>query len=124
MLPKRNKFGAKRAVDRNGRMYDSTGERDYGEELMLLEQAGAITNLEAQPRIELERGIFYKADFAWTEPSGLRVWADFKGISSERFRLICKLWALHGPGPLRIVQRRSKREGFRVTREILPKGEA
>lgn len=119
-----NKFGAKRAVDRRGRWYDSKLERDYAEELSLLEQAGAIVNLEAQPRVELERGIFYKPDFAWTEPNGRRVFCDTKGIVTERFRLICKLWALHGPGVLQIVQRRSKREGFRVTREILPKGEA
>ena len=123
-----NKYGARRAVDRNGRMYDSTAERDRAEELRLLEKAGEIRNLQAQPRLELERGIFYKPDFAYEEQVygsayWRPIWEDVKGVVTERFRLICKLWALHGPGVLRITQRRSRKDGFRVTREILPKGD-
>jgi hypothetical protein len=133
LLTRPNKFGARRAVDHNGRTYDSTAERDRAEELSLLEQAGEIRNLQAQPRIELERGIFYKPDFAYDEVryahrSEGRAWRtiheDVKGVVTERFRLICKLWALHGPGPLRITQRSGRKAGFRVTREILPKGDA
>jgi hypothetical protein len=136
LLGRGNKYGARRAVDGNGRSYDSTAERDRAAELQLLEQAGEIRNLQAQPRVELEPMIFYKPDFAYEElpmawmrddpahATWRLIHEDVKGVVTERFRLICKLWAIHGPGPLRITQRRSKREGFRVTREILPKGDA
>lgn len=121
--PARNKFNAKRAPGPWGRMYDSLAERDFALELAALETAREISDVQTQPRIELEPGIFFKPDFSWLE-RGRRVYCDVKGVTTARFHLICKLWRLHGPGPLRIVKRARQRNRFVTVREILPKGVA
>lgn len=102
-----------------GRRFDSSAEADRAAELALLEQAGEITGLQFQPRIELERGIYYRPDFVYEE-RGRAVYEDVKGVETERFRLVKKLWRLHGPGPLRITKRQSRRHGFRVVQEVAP----
>ncbi len=113
-----NKYHAKRALW-NGRWYDSTAERDYALELDALARAGEISELQMQPRVELDRGIFYKPDFCFQE-HGRYVWVDVKGVETERFRLLCKLWRNRGPGPLRIIKRAGRRSSFVVVREIMP----
>lgn len=116
MIPRRSKYGARRTAAL-GRSFDSGAEADRGGELTLLEQAGELAGLTFQPRLELEPGIFYKPDFSYVE-RGRVVYEDVKGVETERFRLIKKLWRLHGPGPLRITKRASRRDGFRVVQEI------
>lgn len=118
---RRTKYNAKPTV-LNGRRYDSQAEADYRAHLALLEAAGEVSDIVEQPRLELEPNIFFKPDFALTETHrSLRVWIDVKGVMTPRFNLICKLWALHGPGPLRIVKRQGRRSGWVTVREILPK---
>lgn len=117
-----NKFGAKRARGTSGRLYASKAERDRGDQLRLLEQAKVIRNLGEQPRIELEPGIFYRPDFVYVE-RGRLVYEDVKGVVTERFRLVCKLWRLHGPAVLRVTKRKGTRSAFIVVREIMGKGQ-
>ena len=113
-----NKYNAKRTPF-GGRMYDSRMEAARAAELSLLEKAGAITNLREKPRIELERGIFYKPDFAYRE--GTRaIHEEVKGCRGERWNLIRKIWALHGPTTLRVTI--VERGRTRVIEEILPRG--
>jgi len=74
----RSKYGNKRAASLLvGRSFDSQAERDRGEELALMEKAGAIRNLEFQKTFKLEvNGILvatYRADFVYEE-------VGFKGI--------------------------------------------
>lgn len=115
----RNKYGAKQTLAL-GRRFDSGAEAARAAELSLLERAGAIADLVFQPRVELEPGIFYRPDFAYRE-RGRVVWEDVKGVETERFRLIKRLWRLHGGGPLRITKRSGIRGGFRVVQEVLPR---
>ena len=132
MIPTRgNKYGAKRSVDRNGRSYASTAEKDRAEELLLLQEAGHISDLLAQPVVRLAGAVNYRPDFSYwekayvtTPTSGRMIYEDVKGVVTERFAVICQLWAKWGPATLRITQRSGRKGGFRVTREILPKGEA
>lgn len=114
-----NKFNAKRALGRSGRMYDSTAERDRADQLKMLEDLKEIEELREQTRVELEEGIHYRTDFDYLE-KGRRVFEDVKGVETERFRLICKLWRLHGPGPLRILKRAGRAQKFQVTKIINP----
>ena len=114
-----NKYHARKALFQ-GRLYDSTAERDYAHELDILMRAGEIFDLDTQPRIELEPGVFYKPDFSFTE-HGRRVYVDVKGVETERFSLICRIWRNWGPGPLRIVKRSARNRGFMVVREIMPR---
>lgn len=109
-FPNKNKFGAVRCGG-----FDSGLERDYYKVLLLKEVAEQVSDLRVHPTVELEPGIKYKADFSFIE-DGRRVWVDTKGVMGERFRLICRIWALHGPGPLRIVKRKNDR--FYIARTI------
>lgn len=114
-----NKYGAKRAVDHLGRSYASTAEKDRAEELMLLELAGEITGLQAQPVVRLAGSVNYKPDFRYLE--GTReIFEDVKGVVTERFSVICQLWPKWGPATLRVTERSNRRAGFRTTKEILP----
>ena len=65
--------------------------------------AGLISGIELQPKVILELGITYTPDFVYYE-SGCLVYEDFKGVETERFKLIKKLWKLHGPTVLRVTK--------------------
>jgi hypothetical protein len=113
-----NKFGAKR-TEWNGRRYDSGMEAARAAELQLLQDAGHITELVPQPRVELERGIFFKPDFRYQEGTRL-IHEDIKGFrGGARWNLIRKIWAIHGPSVLRVTVR--ERGRTKVVEEILPR---
>lgn len=114
---RRGKYGAIK-TEFDGRRFDSKGEAARAAELRVWERAGIIADLVYQPHVELEPGIHYKPDFRYTE-RGRLVHEDFKGVTTARFRLICHLWALHGPSVLRITRRHGR--GFVVAKEILPR---
>ena len=119
--PKRqNKFNAKRALsDLTNRWYDSTAERDYADILRLRELAGEIQDVRAQPVIDLTCGINYKCDFHYFEIKKERwIYAEVKGVETERFRMIKKLWHYHGDGLLQILKRKSGESPFIVVQEI------
>jgi hypothetical protein len=124
----RNKYGAKRAaLFPGGRIYASTLERDRAAYLRALELGGEIAGLREQVTIRLAEAVNYRADFVYVE-RGRDVAEDTKGATSERFAVICQLWARWGPCALRIVQgskpRGRRRERAWTVREILPKGAA
>lgn len=115
--PRRSKFGAKRTTI-GARTYDSAGEAYRAGQLALLERAGEISDLQHQVTFKLtDAAITYRADFTYTE-RGRMVAEDFKGVETERFRIIKKLWAHYGPCLLRIT----KRKGAKVVtaQEIMP----
>lgn len=116
-MRRRSKY---RAVRTNG--YASKLEAAYAAELHLLAEAGAVTNLAEQVRVPLVAGITYIPDFAYTQPDGVRVWVDVKGVETGVFRLKARLWKAYGPGPLQIVKKAGK--GFVVARTIAGGGQA
>ena len=116
-----NKYGANKTMF-GGRIYDSAAEADRAAELVLLFKAGEIGGWSQQPRVELVAGIFYRPDFAYIE-RGRLIFEDVKGVATDRFRIICKLWREFGPGLLRVTKRRSRKSGFMVVKEI-PGGKA
>lgn len=98
---------------------DSGAENDRARELACLQKMGKIKDLREQTSVELESGIRYRTDFDYLEEKR-RVYENVTGITSERFRIIEKLWRLHGPGPLRLVKRKDRTRPFKVTRTIHP----
>ena len=114
---RRHKFGAVRT---NG--YASKAEAAYAHELILRACAGDVVDIEEQPRVSLVAGITMVPDFTFREfikepPQFWHwVWVDVKGVETPVFRLKCKLWAVFGPGLLRIVK--AKGRSFYVDREI------
>lgn len=120
-----NKYGNKK-VTQNGNTYDSRKEARRHSELLLLERAGAIRNLETQVKFELipaqyetiETGEFYKigtkkgqsktkqicveqsvdyyADFVYEE-NGKKIVEDTKGFRTEKYIIKRKLMLyIHG----------------------------
>src|SRR5262245_47717358 len=130
-----NAYGkARRAQGSDGYRYQSQLERDYGEELLLLEKGGAITDLKRQTRVHLATvcylppwpsrthqaylngdlkgdSYYYRTDFDFYDPpEPNRIYVDTKGNQRDpRFARNLKLWAQYGPGILRIVKDAGRR---------------
>lgn len=114
---RRSKFGAKRTTI-GARTFDSKGEAYRAGQLALLQRAGEISDLQHQVTFRLsDAEITYRADFTYTE-KGRMVAEDFKGVETERFRIIKKLWQHYGPCLLRITKRRGTR--VLTVQEIMP----
>jgi hypothetical protein len=80
----------------DGHTFHSKKEARRYMDLLALQAAGLIRDLETQPRFRLEVGgvhiCDYFADFAYyDEPRGERVVEDVKGIRTEVFKLKKKL---------------------------------
>ena len=116
-----NKYGNKK-ISYNGIVFDSKREAKRYSELLLLERAGAITNLELQKSFELipaqyedvsreeyikskgrktkgkclERAVTYKADFYYIE-NGKPIVEDTKGFKTKDYIIKRKLMLyVHG----------------------------
>lgn len=85
-----------------GLLFDSKAEARRYEQLLLLQRAREISDLDCQPRFDLAiNGVklgFYKGDFSYLDlRSGQRVVEDVKGVRTPIFNLKAKLVkALHG----------------------------
>lgn len=115
-----NKYGAIRTRDPLdvSRSFDSQGEAARAAMLRLLERAGEISCLQFQVTYHLtDAQISYRADFVYVE-KGRTVAEDFKGVETDRFKIICRLWRFYGPCLLRVTKRWKK--GFRIVQEIPP----
>jgi hypothetical protein len=96
----RNKYYSKK-VTVNGITFDSKKEANRYSELVLLERAGKIQNLERQVKFELipyqridgkvvERGCSYIADFVYQQ-DGKKVVEDTKGFRTQEYIIKRKL---------------------------------
>ena len=96
----RSKYHAKK-VTYNGIEFDSKKEAKRYAELLLLERAGAITELQRQVKYELlpsqridgkvvERPVAYVADFQYRE-NGKTIIEDVKGVKTRDYVLKRKL---------------------------------
>lgn len=118
-IRRRNKFGAVRSTSAlTDRSFDSKAERRRGDQLRLLELAGAITDLEFQPQTRLSAAnIGYKPDFRYVQ-DGVTIYEDVKGVATEGFRIKARLWGSYGPAQLRILKVRGT--GFIISKTISP----
>lgn len=88
---RRSKYGNVKTTV-NGRTFDSKREADRYSELLLLEKAGEISNLELQPEFPVLIGgvevFVYVADFKyWDMKKKLLVTEDAKGFKTPVYRL-------------------------------------
>ena len=98
-----------RRVVQESTMFDSRLERDRWNELEMLERAGAISDLELKPHLKLsEAEIGYTPDYGYMQ-DGRQVYEDAKGVETERFRIIKRLWRPYGYGLLRITKRKDRK---------------
>lgn len=95
----KNKF---RAVRTNG--MGSKLEAAVYQILLLRQKAGEISDIKQQVSVDLSCGIRWKVDFSFFDKCrDLEVWAEAKGLETERYRMCVKLWrGGHGPGLLEI----------------------
>ena len=72
--------------------------------LLLRERAKEITDIKCQTAVELTAAkIRTKMDFSYVViASDERIWVEAKGVETERWRMIEKLWRFYGPGKLEI----------------------
>jgi len=96
---KRNKYFNKK-IKINGKVWDSQKEYDRFCELVMLEKAGEIKDLQRQVRFEIvpkygdERAAYYVADFVYTKPDGKKVIEDLKSSFTRTLPLFRLKWKL------------------------------
>jgi hypothetical protein len=99
-----NKYRAVKC-EMDGIRFDSLGERECYTILKLLQGANKIKDLRVHVTTHLLPRISHKTDFCFFDiQKQCLVWAEFKGMETERWRVIKKLWSLFGPGPLRVFK--------------------
>jgi hypothetical protein len=98
-----NKYRAVR-TEYQGQRYDSRAEAKYAEQLDLAVRAGAIRGWCRQVAFRLGPArISYRCDFLVFGADGVAVAVDVKGVVTERFSIIKRLWAVYGPCDLQVV---------------------
>lgn len=95
--------------------FDSKAEAARWRELVLMQDAGAISELKFHPRYELMPGyntrhgnhvrpIFYEGDMQYIE-NGQVVCEDVKGFETEGYKIKAKLMGYHHPDiELRVIK--------------------
>lgn len=91
-----SKYGNIKTVTSDGIKHDSIKEANRWCELLLLQRAGVIQDLQRQvkflliPKQEGERAVYYIADFTYTE-NGKSVVEDAKGMRTKEYKLKKKM---------------------------------
>ena len=97
-----NKFKAKKTFCAQKHFHSSRGEAMRCDVLHLFQKAGRISDLVPMcASMEVVKGFKYKPDFRYVE-LGVNIVEDFKGVVTQRFRDIKRLWPHHGTGVLRV----------------------
>lgn len=103
MRLRRNKYGVSAKEDRtlDGIVFASKKEMTRYSELKLMEQAGAIEQLQLQPKWDIvvngQKICSYVGDFFYVDSDGKAVVEDTKGMKTPAYRLKKKLMlAVHG----------------------------
>jgi hypothetical protein len=89
----------------NGQVYDSRGEAEYAQHLDLLQAAGAIRGWRRGRPWPLVPGVTLRPDFEVELLDGTLQARDFKGVTTEAFRIKARVWAVVYPSvPLLVVR--------------------
>lgn len=103
-----HKFNAKKTIC-EGQSFPSRLEANVYAYFKLQEKLGNVSNLERHPTYVLsEANIRYKCDFKATDKLGFEFAIEAKGVNTDRFRMIKKLWKTYGPYRLEIWKARGK----------------
>lgn len=105
----KHKFKAKQTIV-DGKTFPSRLEARVYETLKIREFAGEIKDVVLQPTVFLsDAKISYKPDFAATyTKTNLGFYVEGKGVATDRWRLIKKLWRAYGPSPLEVYKANGK----------------
>lgn len=116
---KNSKYNAVRTVDG----FPSKLESSVYQMLLLRERAKELRNIQRQVRVELTKAaIATKIDFSAEEsPDWKTIYIEAKGMATERWNLLKKLWAYYGPGKLEIWGGSHDRP--KITAIVIPGGD-
>lgn len=97
------KYGRTRWTN-DGYTFDSKLESAVYDLLKVRQEAGEIEILKTQDVVRLsDAEITYRADFKIRNVQENRIeWVEAKGVETDRWRIIKKLWKHYGPGRLEI----------------------
>lgn len=101
-----NKYGAKR-TGKGAEGYDSLLEERIGSDLYLRVKSGEFAYFDRQTAVVLQDGsprerIAVKIDFVAYDQKGVPTAIEAKGVATERWKLILKLWRANPPMRLEI----------------------
>ena len=101
----RNKYNARPSVI-DGKHFASGLEASVYRYLLLSEKNGFLKDLKCQQAVELtDAKIRCKIDFSYfCLKRNALVYAEAKGVETERWLIIKKLYAYYGPAPLEIYK--------------------
>lgn len=118
---KKNKYSAHKTVI-EGEHFPSKLEAAGWVEFRRRERIGIVRELVRYERVYLSAaGITYKADWSYVCcETGEKRFVEMKGVETDRFRLIKKLWKAYGPAPLEIYKGTHKNVYLHKT--IIPEG--
>lgn len=107
--PKRSKYNAKKTFS-DGKKFDSKGEAERYNELMLLHSVGEISLPMLQYRFLLPGGVYYIADFVYFDYKLKKfIVEDFKGVRTATFRNKAKqMKSVHGITILQTTKKKKK----------------
>lgn len=89
----------------NGVRFDSRGEAGRAATLDLMQQAGEVRWWLDHVRFRLGCAeVTFVVDFLVVMADGSIRCEDYKGIETEKFKFIKKLWRKHGPVPLHVIR--------------------
>jgi hypothetical protein len=117
----KQKYNAQKTVI-DGESFPSKFEAAGWRIFKALEASGAIRDLSRYERVRLsDAGIPYKPDWSYTDVgTNQKRFVEMKGVETDRFRLIKKLWKAYGPAPLEVWKGTHKRPYLDQT--IFPEG--
>lgn len=103
----KNKYNAKRikkSEATDGYSFASGGEFALYNILKLRVLSGEIKNLKVQDTCYLTKArIIYKPDYRFDYTStNETVWAEYKGVFTDAFKIKLNLWRYYGPGKLEL----------------------
>lgn len=112
------KYKAKRK-EFAGRSFGSKLEAAVYSNLLLLQKAGEIEEIQCQPRVDLVSGVKWFVDFKCTKPDESVYYVEAKGLEMSDYRIKKKLWKDFGPAKLEIWKGNHKKPFLSET--IIPK---
>lgn len=104
-----HKYGAKRTII-NGESFPSQLEANVVSYHRMLEKEGKIKDFTRKATVRWDSiGISYKPDGKYTCIASFNsVWIEAKGMETDRWRMIKKIWKHIGPGKLEIYKANSR----------------
>lgn len=99
-----------------GKVYASKAEMLFANQILTM----GYTEIIEQPKIRLGEDTEYRPDFFILDLRAGKAWyVDVKGVETNEFKRIKKLWVKYGRLPLHVVK---KQRGKFVTTEVIEHG--